>query len=444
MDASVAGIAEEYAEVEALADIDSRLDAALELMQVAADDAARGHLAAAEKGLLAYLGLQSESDSGEEHQRDEFREAVSALGLLREVLAPDGESSATSRLEKARRVSESIRSLRGVADGAVAGARSDAHRIARSTLQFVAIGAAAAVVLSVAVAIWANRSVMSRLRELHRAVAARADSERPARSGDLGDVISGIDELSERLHRDIQEKNRELLRRERVAGIGLLAADVAHELRNPLNAMLGLTELSLRTMEEGPLDDPKRAEIRESLAVVRREALRSREIVERLMAMVRARSRPTPVDAVALLAESVQVACAARPDKAACFRLLRPAQPLRIVAPAQELKQILLTLLINAADAVSEGGRIEVDATASDTEVWLRVRDDGKGFDPARRLERAVPFQTSRSDEGGLGLGLSIAQSLADDIGAEIRCHSDGPGKGSTFVVAVPLQEAST
>ncbi|MFM7260577.1 MAG: ATP-binding protein, partial [bacterium] len=83
----------------------------------------------------------------------------------------------------------------------------------------------------------------------------------------------------------------------------------------------------------------------------------------------------------------------------------------------------------------------EVDATASDTEVWLRVRDDGKGFEASRRPDRAVPFETTRADEGGTGLGLSIAQSIAADIGAEIRSFSDGPGKGSLFLIAVPLRE---
>jgi two-component system sensor histidine kinase PilS (NtrC family) len=254
-------------------------------------------------------------------------------------------------------------------------------------------------------------------------------------------VVRELDELSERMYLSLQEKNRELQRRERVAGIGLLAADVAHELRNPLNAMLGLTELSIRATAEGPLDGARSAEVHESLSVVRREAIRCREIVERLMSMVRARSRPTRFDCATLLGETVQVARAARPDKAACFHILRANQPLAANAAVQEVRQILLTLLINAADAIHDDGRIEVDATASDTEVWLRVRDDGKGFEPGRRPDLSAPFETTRANEGGTGLGLSIAQAIAADIGAEIRCSSDGAGKGSLFVLVLPMRE---
>lgn len=101
----------------------------------------------------------------------------------------------------------------------------------------------------------------------------------------------------------------------------------------------------------------------------------------------------------------------------------------------------MLTFLINAADAIDPDGRIEVDATASDDELWLRVRDDGKGFDPARGLDRAVPFETTRAAEGGTGLGLSIAQALAAEIGGEIRCTSAGSGKGSLFMLVLPLRE---
>ncbi|MFM7260744.1 MAG: histidine kinase dimerization/phospho-acceptor domain-containing protein, partial [bacterium] len=297
---------------------------------------------------------QATSTSSNEHQSGEFKAATVALEGLRRALESDAPGQSFDHTALAQKVLTDVQSVRAVADSAVLAAQGEARAIERSTLEAVLLTGLLTAAICATVAILANRAVLRSLRTLHKSIVARADGPRPVRRADVGVVVSEIDALSERMHRELQDKNRELLRRERVAGIGLLAADVAHELRNPLNAMLGLTELSLRTASQGPLDGERRAEVQESLGVVRREIVRCREIVDRLMAMVRTRSAPTRFDANALLAESVQVARAARPDKAGCFHLLRTGVPLWTTAPAQEIRQILLTLLINAADAVKD------------------------------------------------------------------------------------------
>lgn len=444
MDAEIARISEEYEEAKVLADAEAELGLAAARLRDGRDALPQAalHLAAAESALLGFLESQAGSSSDESHQSGELHAAREALDELRAMRGIATEAAGTeARVDRLTQIESVVRALRNVADRSVREAQGTAREIERSTLHLVLAGSLGSAVVCSVVAIWANRGVMRRLRELHRAIAARAESDRPSRRADAAVVMNEIDELSERMYRNLQEKNRELLRRERIAGVGLLAADVAHELRNPLNAMLGLTELSLRTTGDGPLDKSRSSELHESLSIVRREAIRCREIVDRLMAMVGPRGRAARFDCAALLAETVQVARAARPDKAECFRLLRAGQPLWATASTQDVRQILLTFLINAADAIEPDGRIEIDATASDHEVWLRVRDDGKGFDRSRALDRAVPFETTRAGEGGTGLGLSIAQALAAEIGAEIRCMSDGPGKGSLFMLVLPVVE---
>ena len=161
----------------------------------------------------------------------------------------------------------------------------------------------------------------------------------------------------------------ELLRRERVAGIGLLAADVAHEINNPMNAILGLSELSLQATGRGPLSDAARNELHESLTVIRREAVRCKEIVERLMAMVRVRGESQWFDATRLLVETVEVAMASRPDKARCFHVLRSGQPVQVFAPSHEVRQIILTLLINAADARQAADYVNRHTSADDVVI---------------------------------------------------------------------------
>lgn len=441
MDAEIAHISEEYEEAKVLADAEAELGLGMARLRDGGEaiPEAHRHLAAAEAALLGFLESQAGSVSGDSHQSDELRAVRMALDDMRSLREGNGAPEAADRMLRLATIESAVRRLRGVADAAVRDAQTAAGEIQRSTLSWVIAASIGSALTCMMVAIWANRGVMRRLRELHRTISMRAESDRPARRTDAGVVMNEIDELSERMYRNLREKDRELLRRERVAGIGLLAADVAHELRNPLNAMLGLTELSLRATGDGPFDAARSAELHDSLSVVRREAIRCREIVDRLMAMVGARSHPSRFDCTALLAETAQVARAARPDKSACFHLLRPRQPVWVTAQAQEVRQIILTFLINAADAIETDGRIEIDATASDSEAWLRVRDDGRGFDPGRRLDRAVPFETTRGGEGGTGLGLSIAQSLAAEIGAEIRCESAGPGQGSLFTLVLPL-----
>ena len=123
------------------------------------------------------------------------------------------------------------------------------------------------------------------------------------------------------------------------------------------------------------------------------------------------------------------------------FHTTGSERSLQVYAPPQEVRQIILTLLINAADAITDDGRIEVDATRADCEVWLRVRDNGRGFTDQMQEGFFTPFKTSRAQSGGLGLGLSIANTLSTDIGAELRSLSDGPDTGSLFLLVIPTEK---
>ncbi len=250
-------------------------------------------------------------------------------------------------------------------------------------------------------------------------------------------MVSGIQAFNDKLLVRMEEKNRELLRRERMAGIGLLAADVAHEINNPLNAMLGLSELSLRATSGESMSEEDRQEVHESLEIVIREINRCRGIVQRLMAMVRGPGEPQLFDATRVLSETIEVARAARPDKSRCFVSVAENRGIMVTAPLEDVRQIVLTLLINAADAVTPDGQIAADATRVGDEVWMRIRDNGRGFTPETQARFDVPFSTSRASEGGTGLGLSIAHAVARDIGAALRSESNGPGKGSVFILAL-------
>jgi|GEM_PF-1687498 len=445
MDVEIQRVIEEFSESRSLQPVDNDLSVALLALQQddpRFDALAMERFQSAETILLSYLAEQYDDQGSEEHQAEESLHASEALTQIRELVGPSWETlPREDRIRRTQRIRSDVRNLYGDAESGVIAAPEAAQATQRRTLGLVLLASMVSAIACVLLSVWSSRSVLRRLRELRRNVLTRIESASQSEPKDVAGVMNQIEELNERMFLKIEENNRELLRRERMAGIGLLAADVAHEINNPMNAMLGLSELSLRSTGRGPIDERGRSELHESLTVIRREVLRCRGIIERLMSMVRGNSTPEWFDATGLLVETVAIARAARPDKHACFHAPGVDCSVRVLAPPQEVRQIMLTLLINAADAVSDDGRIEVDALRSGDEFWLRVRDNGRGFTPEMQESFFVPFKTNRAGEGGTGLGLSIAQTLSMDIGAELRSFSDGPGCGSEFLLAIPIVE---
>lgn len=446
MDEEILLVIEEFSEARQLQPVESDLSVALlalEQRDHRLDKLALERLGSAEATLLRFLAEQQDVASSPEHQAEEASQAYTALTQLRDLTGPAWpESSTDERVAQVRLILNNIHGIFTGADSSIVLASLAAGATQQRTLGLVLAASLVSALCCVMLSVWSTRGVNRRLRELRRSALTHARSTDQHEPRDVAGVMNQLEELNERMFLKIEESSRELLRRERMAGIGLLAADVAHEINNPMNAMLGLSELSLQTTGAGPVSEHDRVDLHESLTVIRREVLRCRGIVERLMAMVRGTGDPQWFDARRLLVETVNVAKAARPDKAGCFHVLDPAEPIRIFAPPQEVRQIMLTLLINAADAIPDDGRIEVDAARSDHEIWLRVRDNGRGFTPTAEKGFFVPSMTSRAHEGGMGLGLSIANTLCLDIGAELRPSSDGPGCGSLFLLSLPAETA--
>ncbi len=445
MDNEIELVIEEYVEIQKLQPVEVDLSVALLVLNQDIDgleSTAIDRLKSAERTMLAYLADQFDGNASDEHQAEEVQHASNALNRLSELISTQWNTLTISeRVARIEGIRSDLRDLYEDAESGVQATPAIATQTKRQTLRNVFVVSIAAVTLSLILSVWPTRRVIRRLREIREAVEEQSEGPSKISPKDVSGELLQLEKLNERMLTKIQESSKELLRRERMAGIGLLAADVAHEINNPMNAMLGLSELSLKVTGSGPIDEQGQKELHESLTVIHREVLRCRGIVDRLMAMVRGKSSPELFDVSRLLRETVDVARAARPDKASCYHTIGSGRSIQIKAPQQEIRQILLTLLINAADAISDDGMIEVDATRTDQEVWLRVRDNGRGFTPDMQEGFFVPFSTNRSREGGVGLGLSIASTLSADIGAEIRAFSDGPGKGSMFMLAFPLSE---
>lgn len=254
-----------------------------------------------------------------------------------------------------------------------------------------------------------------------------------------------IEELRQ-ANRKLAEAHSSMIRAERLASVGTLAAGVAHEVGNPLAAILGYTELLLQSEGEGPLLDD--AEARGLIARIHDQTLRIHKIVRELLDY--SRQHPCDVPACADLPRAVRTT----------LSLLQPQPRLRGIAlvaalpdelPAlaideEQLVQVLLNLLLNAADALKgkEGGRIELALAGPDlgTEpprLHLVVRDNGPGIPEEIRQRVFDPFFTTKAPGEGTGLGLAICDRIVSDSGGEISIESSA-AQGTAVHLLLPVR----
>lgn len=225
---------------------------------------------------------------------------------------------------------------------------------------------------------------------------------------------------------------------EKMATIGRLVSGVAHEVNNPLAAILGFTDLLL----ENP-DVPAAA--REDLQIILQETQRTKDIVQDLLSF--ARQRPVQRELVHLNAVLRQTIKLRGYDFAShgvevleeFDEKLPPA-----LGDAQQLQQVFLNILNNAYDAVQEAGqrgRISIQTRKRREVVEVAVTDNGTGIsDPERIFD---PFYTTKQAGKGTGLGLSICYGIVRAHGGEILCWNNGADPGSTFVVRIPVATES-
>jgi two-component system sensor histidine kinase PilS (NtrC family) len=226
-------------------------------------------------------------------------------------------------------------------------------------------------------------------------------------------------------------------RSERLADLGQVAAGLAHELRNPLASMMGSVEL-LRASSLGEED-------RRLLDIVLREGGRLAQLVTEFLAFARpAPLRRAPVDVAVLAAETLE---AFSHDPAATgLTLERRLSPAPVQADADQLRQVLWNLLVNAAQALASGaaqgggGRIEVACSAGEEGgATLVVSDDGPGIDPEDRAHLFTPFFTTKPE--GTGLGLATIHRIVDAHGGSVTVEGER-GRGARFTVRLPAAGA--
>jgi two-component system NtrC family sensor kinase len=225
-----------------------------------------------------------------------------------------------------------------------------------------------------------------------------------------------------------------LVHAEKMAAVGQLVSGVAHEVNNPLTAILGFTDL---LMENPELPESARRDLR----VILQEAQRTKQIVQNLLSFARQMPpRRQPVQLNSILHRTVQLRSYDFISHGIqVLERLDESLP-EIVGDSHQLQQVFLNIINNAYDAVRECGhpaRIEIMSARSSGYVEVSFRDNGTGIsDPDRIFD---PFFTTKDIGKGTGLGLSICYGIVREHGGEIICHNNLDSEGATFIVRLPL-----
>lgn len=236
----------------------------------------------------------------------------------------------------------------------------------------------------------------------------------------------------ERAHEALAKKDASLVRSEKLASVGRLAAGVAHEIGNPLTSILGLVDL----LEQGDLDG---ATQREFLRRIHAETDRIHRTIRDLLDF----SRQGPeddgggADVRAAVERALDLAVPQRTMRDVRVERRLPDAGPRVRMSEEHLVQVLLNLLMNAADAMSGTGGITIEATSAEGRVRLSVTDTGPGIAPEVEGRLFEPFVTTKPTGKGTGLGLAVCHSLIERAGGTIRTERPEAG-GACFVLSLP------
>lgn len=254
------------------------------------------------------------------------------------------------------------------------------------------------------------------------------------------------------LEQRVQEKTQELERahhgllvNEKMASLGRLAATVAHEVNNPLFGMLTYARLTMKDVDRSSMEPELRARVLEHLRIIERESRRCGDLMKNLLAFSRQKPpQREPVGlnsvvehAVSLVTHQYQLA------QIALVQDLCPTLPDVVADPAQ-IQQVLIVFLVNAAEALGQGGTVTV-TTMPNPEgkgVVFSVRDSGPGVPLDIQEKIFEPFYTTKDNQHRTGLGLAVARGIIERHGGELQLISE-PGRGAEFRVALPLEAPS-
>lgn len=246
------------------------------------------------------------------------------------------------------------------------------------------------------------------------------------------------------LEQTVEERTRELYEANQAKDRFL--AVLGHELRNPLASIHGAVELMSHCNDRDPARD-------EAQQIVERQVRHMARLLDDLLDISRIRQdrivlRKQPLNVADFVTSAVQATQPAVEEHRHRLTVSLPDEVLTVEGDPTRLEQVLINLISNAVKYTEPGGRISLEGERHGRMAVLRVRDDGIGIS-AEMLERIFePFAQGDHplgwEQGGLGIGLTLVRKLVALHGGTVQAESEGAGRGSTFIVRIPLAEASS
>ena len=242
--------------------------------------------------------------------------------------------------------------------------------------------------------------------------------------------------LQEREQRRHEEHETRLIQSEKQASVGKLAAGVAHEINNPLTAVLTFTHLILRRND---LSD----EVRKDLETIALQTERVRKIVKGLLDFSRqTRLDPEPVNVNRLLEDCVQLMDNQALIRGVILNIDREDKLPVLPLDRNQFQSVIVNMILNALDATEPGGTIDLSARRASPEgrdgVKIVIRDTGSGIQPEHLDKLFDPFFTTKEVGKGTGLGLAVSAGVVERHGGTISVRSE-IGLGSTFTIRLPV-----
>lgn len=293
--------------------------------------------------------------------------------------------------------------------------------------------------VSVGTTLLVGRVLARRVARPLRELVLRAEASGATRSSqrdEIGALSEHMNALVERIAKSstaLAENRARLAQAEKMSALGEMAAAVAHEVINPLTGVKAAMQLLARTSDS--------AEVRDTAAAVDLEIGRVEALARRLMCF----SRPISVDKrVVPLQQAFDRLIAAVVDEATSHGVvieLDASQVREVFADGELLDRVLHNLVLNACQAMGQGGRIRIISRAVDAR-WhvIDVADDGPGISESLTGRLFTPFATTRPN--GNGLGLAISQNMILAHGGRLSARGNAPQRGTTFSIWLPLEDA--
>jgi len=259
----------------------------------------------------------------------------------------------------------------------------------------------------------------------------RLEKEREARA----ELSVAYQELSE-YDRRLKESQEQLIQTEKLASLGQLAASIAHEINNPLSGVLAYTQLLAKKVKSDKLS--KEIAI-DYLSKMESELTRSTKLVRNLLDFAR-QSPPTlrEVDMNNVIDRALDLAAhSAELQHIQVVKELDPSLP-KVMADADQLQQVHTNLILNAIQAMPEGGRLTLRTSTDDTQLKVEVQDTGCGISAENMRKLFTPFFSTKPEVKGVGLGLAVAHGIIQRHRGRMEVRSK-EGEGTTFTIYLPL-----